>query len=192
MTKQACSVENCGKRMLAHGWCAMHYARQRKWGNLFVKPTKPPKVIKPCNVVNCSRPSVYKGLCEAHYQRLRINGDTNPDKPIGCVAGKWHPMWKGGEIKFHGRVLVWTPGHPYPNHNGAPYVYRYRLVVEKAIGRYLLPTELVHHKNGNKSDDRLENLEIMSRADHMRHHDPRQWRQRKVTQQEKEPTHGQD
>jgi hypothetical protein len=47
---------------------------------------------------------------------------------------------------------------------------QHRLIMERSLGRYLLPTELVHHINGDKQDNRLENLEIKSQSDHMKHH----------------------
>lgn len=46
----------------------------------------------------------------------------------------------------------------------------HRLVVEQAIGRKLLSTEIVHHKDGNKLNNAIENLEIMSRSEHARLH----------------------
>lgn len=48
----------------------------------------------------------------------------------------------------------------------------HRYVMEQAIGRKLSRNEIVHHINHDKHDNRLENLQIMSRAEHGRHHAP--------------------
>jgi hypothetical protein len=46
----------------------------------------------------------------------------------------------------------------------------HRLVMENKLNRVLDPEEVVHHLNGNKSDNRVENLEVCSRGDHTRSH----------------------
>ena len=46
----------------------------------------------------------------------------------------------------------------------------HRFVVERHLGRKLASNEVVHHRNGDKRDNRLENLEVMTRLQHLRHH----------------------
>lgn len=67
-----------------------------------------------------------------------------------------NPAWKGGKrIDADGYVSIRMPDHP--NSNGG-YVLEHRLVMEKALGRFLDRKEVVHHKNGNKQDNHIENL----------------------------------
>ena len=79
-----------------------------------------------------------------------------------------NPRWKGGEFVASGYMFLLKPGHPNSRPNG--YIKRCRFVMSEHIGRPLLTTELVHHTNGNKSDDSLENLVIISRGDHAKEH----------------------
>lgn len=98
-----------------------------------------------------------------HHKR----GDVFTHLPITkSHPGSQNNNWKGGEISDgHGRVLIYAPGHPYASYCGT-HIYRYRLVVERHLGRYLLPSEIVHHINGIKDDDRLENLQVMTQSQH--------------------------
>jgi hypothetical protein len=57
--------------------------------------------------------------------------------------------------------MVHAPGHPRAK--SSPYVFERILVAEDILGRYLLPDETVHHRNGVRDDNRPENLELWTR-----------------------------
>jgi len=75
-----------------------------------------------------------------------------------------HPHWRGGRYLTRGYVKVYMPNWPSADSNGG--VYEHRYVVECALGRQLKPYEHVHHKNRDKQDNRLENLEVVSGSKH--------------------------
>jgi HNH endonuclease len=54
-------------------------------------------------------------------------------------------------------------------------IREHRLIMETALGRKLLPGEIVHHINGDRSDNRLENLAVMENSAHVRGHKPLTW-----------------
>ena len=68
--------------------------------------------------------------------------------------------WNGGKLIQAGYIYILQPTHPFANIHG--YVKRSRLVMEKKLGRYLKPTEVVHHINGIRNDDRPENLRLFA------------------------------
>lgn len=71
--------------------------------------------------------------------------------------------WRGGRSKHKaGYLMVWKPDHPRAR-TGVGYVFEHILVMEDLLGRYLLPDETVHHRNGIKDDNRSQNLELWVR-----------------------------
>ena len=67
-----------------------------------------------------------------------------------------------------GYVYIHAPAHPYATKRG--YVMEHRLVIERSIERLTLPTEHVHHKDGNRNNNRLSNLELLDGVEHNRRH----------------------
>jgi hypothetical protein len=82
-------------------------------------------------------------------------------KSCGCLLkrkGENHPGWKGGKSKRGGYILMAI----YDENNNKRSVSEHRFVMESKLGRKLFPNERVHHKNGKRDDNRLENLELWS------------------------------
>ena len=78
-----------------------------------------------------------------------------------------NPNWKGERTFRNGYIIILCKDHPC----GRTQVKEERLIVEKHLGRYLRPEEIVHHKNGDKQDNRLANLQVVNgRSEHTRLH----------------------
>jgi len=71
--------------------------------------------------------------------------------------------------KSNGYVLVYCPNHPSKNEKFC-YVREHRYIMEKYLNRFLDKDETVHHKNGDKTDNRIENLELISNKEHAKKH----------------------
>lgn len=102
---------------------------------------------------------------------------TGVTKSCGCLqkedarkrgfarVGSQCGAWRGGfryKDPNRGYVTVYTPEKA--DHRRDRRVYEHVLVMEKHLGRPIAKGESVHHKNGIKDDNRIENLELWSRA----------------------------
>jgi hypothetical protein len=108
------------------------------------------------------------GVCEESIRRaMRDNGVPRRPAHSGAPMERNY-FWRGGRIvDKHGYILVKTPGHPFATKAG--YVREHRLVMERILGRYLEPHEVVDHVDGNTSNNDPTNLRLFaSNADHLR------------------------
>jgi hypothetical protein len=84
------------------------------------------------------------------------------DCRVEASSGENSANWKGGRwVDRNGYVYLYAVGHPrIKGKKNRCYVFEHILVMEEHLGRYLRTGETVHHKNGVKDDNRIENLEL--------------------------------
>jgi len=179
-----CSVESCGLPAKGRGYCSPHYQRWRRTGDVGAKVSLGRRQRGTCGVVDCARPHRAGGFCHAHYERIRLRGDAGGklasgrdgrmcsigDCPSSPIARGWcsahYQRWKKygdadaplvrdgkGWIQEHGYRVVYRDGKD---------VLEHRYLMALALGRPLLDHEEVHHRNGIRTDNRLENFELWS------------------------------
>lgn len=126
----------------------MHRKRQLRGSPLETPVRTPQSVI--CTVPLCDRPSKNKSFCNAHYRRT-LRG-VALDVPLQ-MKGQWS-KWRQNLDGYVRRTRQIEGKHESQ--------YQHRYEMEKLLGRKLLPQENIHHKNGVRHDNRIENLELWS------------------------------
>ena len=125
---------------------------------------------KKCSVEGCELTYSCKGYCNKHYKmkyprpQCKYEGCTNSQVGAGFCNTHYKRFKKYGDPSI--RILA-PDGTGYINDRGyrrhqinGESVLEHRFVMEQYLGRKLLDTENVHHINGDKIDNRIENLEL--------------------------------
>lgn len=134
---------------------------------------KPSRLKRVKNGITCSKE------CANKLKSVYMSGEGNHQFGL---TGDLNASFKGQEILSEfGYILVYAPGHPFPHDKSVKgsRVFKHRLVIEENSdkfdpkyfieingNKYLKPEYHVHHINENKTDNRLENLQVVTKNEH--------------------------
>lgn len=116
----------------------------------------------------------HKRIC---YQCGKEFLNTSPSRKLRC-SRQCIPKKTGIYKRKNGYIEIRFPGGKSPRGE-------HRIVMERFLGRNLQSSEYIHHKNHNRSDNRIENLQIVSLSEHNRIHKPEEcvgWKRNKKGQ----------
>lgn len=147
-----CSANNCQDQAVSKKYCSFHYIRFKRGKDLDA-----PKQCDsgfPCKNEFCNRLSYCREFCRSCYVKLLKGIDPIEDLDPSIEKINNGPGW----INNNGYVVLNRRGHWASGKRG--YIMEHRLVMSEHLDRKLEQYETVHHKNGNRQDNDILNLEL--------------------------------
>ena len=147
-----CSIEECKSTTYARGWCSLHYRRWQRHGDpMGGRPWQLEEGRGACRIDGCDRHrTTGRVVCHKHAKDIRE----------GVLPPMSKKRIKDGTRYFDGYGYVRLMMRDSPMASSKGYVPEHRYVMAQHLGRPLTRAESVHHINGNKTDNRIENLEL--------------------------------
>lgn len=151
---QLCAIEACGRPAQKRGWCKLHYNRVRRTGSpVNGKPDRLANFSQAkCKVHGCEANAIALNFCSKHRAKFKKFGDPLGGYVQDGRSKVWHTRKGGYVIKF-------DRGNPFANPVSGV-VFQHHEVIGGMLGRRLREGESVHHKNGDRADNRPSNLEL--------------------------------
>lgn len=138
------------------------YIGEIKRGHAIGRATAAKHIWWPCDI--CGKP---------RWVRMGSNCKPLAQRCPACNRRKFPPADDAGNVRPHGKYLQIKLARTdffHPMTLKGDYVMQHRLVMAQHLNRCLQPWEIVHHKNGIKTDNRLENLELTTNVEHSKAH----------------------
>ena len=143
---QTCIILDCGRARFATDLCRTHY-RWRSEGRPFDRPIAGHGLqYGNCEVPWCARQATGSGYCRVCDARWKRSGG-----PLGPIIRNTSVVDSAGYVRYYA---------VHPENKSDRTQFAHRVVMENHLGRPLMKEENVHHINGNRQDNRLENLEL--------------------------------
>lgn len=161
-----CSVIGCSRRAASRGLCRLHRDRQKR-GIAEDAPLPQQNEGRTCRALGCDRKAEDGGLCGAHAIRSRKYREDDA-RFLAPIAGREARTSGFRQKSKHGYISVYVPADTPGAHQQhfkrytAWYMFEHRYVMQNWLGRSLLPREQVHHRDGNRENNHIDNLELKS------------------------------